>query len=370
MNRETISYERNIHSSYMRVPALEESLLDVRIMLGRKMKGMIPVERCYINGKGQFMYDISGKQALDNYISIQSLEYKHFEQLILQICEQLELLEWNLLDGNGLQLDPQFIYLSHGEEYSFIFYPSSERSIFQEIRKLMEYLLTKLDHSETEKVHSAYELYELTLRETYQIKELKEAVLKGRLQKQKEETIAFEVEDERAAEVGYLYNQKDYETDVKKIGFKEQIEEKISVFFEKARSLRFSNKKEEHPVVVYPKEEVEEEIGSIHPTVCITSMLGEPQGVLLYEGTGNYSDFQLEKSICIIGKNSRADMKIERETISQFHAKIAYEEGYYIEDMNSTNGTFVNDIMVNYRERICLYSGDIIRFADVKYRFL
>lgn len=370
MNRENISYERDIHSSYMKVPALEEDLLDVRIMLCRNIKGMIPVERCYINGKGQFLYDISGKQALDNYISIQSLEYKSFERLILQICEQLEVLEWNLLDGNGLQLHPQFIYLNHEEEYSFIYYPSDETSIFQEIRKLMEYLLTKLNHSDSEMVQRAYDLYELTLHETYQMKELKDAILKARLQKQKEEAIELEVESERVAEAECLYDQKDYEDDVKKMGLKEQLEGTLSAFYKKVKHMWSSTKKEENLVVVYPKDEIEKEVESVHPTVCIASTLGVPKGILIYEGAGNYPDFQLEKSVCIIGKNSRTDMKIERETISQFHAKIEYEEGYYIEDMNSTNGTFVNDTMVNYRERISLYSGDIIRFADVKYRFL
>ena len=82
MNRENISYERDIHSSYMKVAALEDSL-DVRIMLHQKIKGMVPVEQCYINGEGQFWYDISGKQALDDYTTMHLLNYKSFEGLIL-----------------------------------------------------------------------------------------------------------------------------------------------------------------------------------------------------------------------------------------------------------------------------------------------
>lgn len=38
--------------------------------------------------------------------------------------------------------------------------------------------------------------------------------------------------------------------------------------------------------------------------------------------------------------------------------------------MNSTNGTFVNDEMLNYKEQRELSPGDVLRFADVKYRFL
>ena len=44
-------------------------------------------------------------------------------------------------------------------------------------------------------------------------------------------------------------------------------------------------------------------------------------------------------------------------------------ETYYIEDLNSTNGTFVNDEPLAYKERRKLNSNDMIRFADVRYRF-
>lgn len=265
---------------------------------------------------------------------------------------------------------PQFIYLSHGDEFSFVFYPSHGNSIFEEIRKLIEYLLTKLDHSDAQVVQSAYDLYELTLRETYQIKELKYAILKGRLEKKQEEIILVETECERVAEEKILYGQNSCKNEIQEIGLHGQIEEKLTAFCEKAKSILRRNAKEEYPTIVYPKEEEEKKINSIHPTVCIASSVGEPRGLLIYEGAGDYPDFELDKSDCVIGKCSHARIQINRETISHFHAKIVYAENYYIEDMNSTNGTFVNDTLVNYRDRACLHSGDVIRFADVKYRFL
>ena len=70
MNKQEIHYERTIGSSYMKVPALEEDNLDVRIMLQRSLKGLISVERCYINGQSQYWYDISGKQALESFVKM------------------------------------------------------------------------------------------------------------------------------------------------------------------------------------------------------------------------------------------------------------------------------------------------------------
>ena len=63
-------------------------------------------------------------------------------------------------------------------------------------------------------------------------------------------------------------------------------------------------------------------------------------------------------------------MQIHRETISNIHAKIEHLDAYFIEDMNSTNGTYVNDVMLSYREKKSLSVGDVLRFADVKYQFM
>lgn len=381
MNKEAVTYERDIHTSYMKVPAVDDDCLDVRIMLHRNLKGMIPVERCYVNGEGQFWYNISGKQALDSFVKMHVLEYTLFEVLILRICEQLEVLEWNLLDGNGMMVDPQFIFMNNnGEDISFVFYPKPNENILLELQKLLEYLLTKLDHSDHKAVQGAYEVYELSLGEGYQVQDLKNAILERRLKEKHElsrEKLNSELgsEGSDAAENECFYGQEEYgvkesNTPYKENSLQTQIEEKFSALCKRAKEILIRNPKEEISTVVYPEDEEEQESLTVHPTVCITAVSGAEKGVLLYEGSGVYPDFELDKTTCVVGKNHRARMRIDRETISQFHAKIEYADGYYIEDMNSTNGTFVNDEMLNYRERRVLHSGDVIRFADVKYRFL
>jgi diguanylate cyclase (GGDEF)-like protein len=45
-----------------------------------------------------------------------------------------------------------------------------------------------------------------------------------------------------------------------------------------------------------------------------------------------------------IGRSSRSDLPIDQESISRHHARITWDgEHHYIEDMGSTNGTFVDD---------------------------
>ena len=88
------------------------------------------------------------------------------------------------------------------------------------------------------------------------------------------------------------------------------------------------------------------------PTVCLNSMTGKVRGMLLYQGAESYEDICVTKKMTRIGYGPDADIQIQADTISQLHARIDRDgETYYIEDLNSTNGTFVNDEPLAYKER-------------------
>lgn len=361
INRE-ITYERDVHKSYMKIPAVLETCLDEKLIFKKDYQGILPMEKCYVNGSGQYWYNISGKQALDAYCRVNAINQNFFENLILRICSQLEILEWNLIDTGCLVVDPELIFVNHsGEDVSFILYPSTNGNFFDELQQLMEYLLTKLNHGDKEGVHEAYRIYEMTLTKGYSIHDLKKAILE-----EKEKVPIQQNENIPAKDIVE-------EVEVpKEIDIFQEIEKKIQQLVEKTKDILWKkDNKEEVPWVVDPEDELEEELVTVHPTVCLAATVGVPQGILIHDGAGNYPDFELSQESCVVGKNTRVKLHINRETISQFHAKIDYwEKNYYIEDLNSTNGTFVNEEVLSYKEKRVLSQGDIIRFADVKYRFL
>jgi len=372
MANHKISYEREVNKSYMKIPAMLDAGLDEKLMFQKNYHGILPVEKCYVNGDGQYWYNISGKQALDTYCNVHGMNRGLLETLILRICSQLETLEWNLIDSCCLVLDPEFIFLNHsGEEVTFILYPDSQKSFKDELRHLMEYLLTKLNHEDKDGVHQAYGIYSLMLTEGYSITDLKHAVLDCR---EKEtsglETMPF------LEEASYQKEEMSVGKEVSKCEKKDvfqEIWEKVLGLLERAKEFLCSKKesKEQIPMVVYPEEHQKEVEVDIHPTICLAASLEESRGVLIYEGKMDYPDFELAKGSCILGKSPRVKLYLNRETISQFHARFEYfDQKYYVEDMNSTNGTFVNDEILNYKEQKMLVPGDVVRFADVKYRFL
>ncbi len=394
INRE-VSYERDVNKSYMKIPALLEDNFDETIIMKKQIAGLIPVEKCYVNGGGQYWYNISGKQALDAYCRINEIDMHFLENLILRLCEQLEILEWNLVDTNCLVIDPELIFINHsGEELSFVVYPYNKGDLFLEMQQLMEYLLTKLDHQDKMAVSAAYQLYELTLVEGLSIEELKSHILASRMDKTVIEQVPvnkneFLNKNEFVDKKGSL-DEKELmiEKPLKggqKVTLEEKIasflDEKLTWFYEKVGTVlektpleihkELRMKKEKNLEIVYPEDiEAEEENIQIHPTVCISKGFGAARGVLVCESRGECPDFEIKKETAIIGKNPKVRFCIPRDTISQFHARIEYQENkYYIEDLNSTNGTYVNDIPLNYKQRYCLSVGDSLRFADVRFHF-
>ena len=373
-----ITYERDIYKSYMKIPSPKEGGLDERVILERKWEGVSACKKCYVGESGEYWYDISGKQALDYYCKLHAVGREFFERLILSICNQMEVLEWNLVDVGCIRLDPELIFLNQsGEEIYFVLYPEKEMDVWWEFQRLIEYLLTKLDHSGRDVTKWAYDIYAMTMMDGYSVAKIKQRILDAR----KEEISKNETYTEKTSVVTEidLKEERQEENSYQK---PRQIESLLHKKMEKGKGILEGSlkhwMKEKMPVkdsyveVMYPEDEFLEEKIQIHPTVCITNLETLVEGRLIYEGIGKFCDVDLLKEESfIIGKNIKANLVLDKETISQLHAKIEYTNGnYYIEDMNSTNGTYVNDVLLSYKQRQMLKNGDVLCFADVKYRFI
>lgn len=72
---------------------------------------------------------------------------------------------------------------------------------------------------------------------------------------------------------------------------------------------------------------------------------------------------QLEHGAITIGRANDNDVPIPDNAISSHHAKIfTYREASYIEDLNSTNGTYINGKRV---QKHVLQVGDVIRVGNL-----
>lgn len=79
-------------------------------------------------------------------------------------------------------------------------------------------------------------------------------------------------------------------------------------------------------------------------------------------------NFHIGKDAFLIGRHINSDLKLTDKTISSKHAQIIKQEGYYkVEDLDSSNGTFVNDTRISNSR---LRTGDVIAFHKIKFRFV
>lgn len=78
--------------------------------------------------------------------------------------------------------------------------------------------------------------------------------------------------------------------------------------------------------------------------------------------------FQPQKT-WIIGRDRRLSLSVRDPWMSRYHAAIRYveKEGFYLVDLNSTNGSFVNGEPVY--QRLLLKDGDQIRLGSVAISF-
>jgi len=83
------------------------------------------------------------------------------------------------------------------------------------------------------------------------------------------------------------------------------------------------------------------------------------------EGTGPFTFRVTPGSIKTLGRAARADFVCDAPLVSRFHCRFtaSKEGGLLLEDLQSTNGTYVNDKRV---ERSALAQGDRVRVGRVE----
>ncbi|MCA9263270.1 MAG: SpoIIE family protein phosphatase [Planctomycetales bacterium] len=85
-------------------------------------------------------------------------------------------------------------------------------------------------------------------------------------------------------------------------------------------------------------------------------------------GMDTGAEFPLPRDKMVLGRNPECDIVVIAPAVSRRHAMITQVDGdFYVEDLDSRNGTFVNEIEVSPRRRLA--HADNIRICDVIFQF-
>ena len=109
------------------------------------------------------------------------------------------------------------------------------------------------------------------------------------------------------------------------------------------------------------------------PTPMSAPAATDPRPVLavlesMNEGPGKGTKYELRSSLAHLGRGAHNDVRLSDESVSETHAKLQKrEDGWYVVDMDSTNGTYVGGSRVNGERK--LDGSPDLRFGGLKFRF-
>lgn len=87
--------------------------------------------------------------------------------------------------------------------------------------------------------------------------------------------------------------------------------------------------------------------------------------------TQEEQEYNLPQDSIVFGRTNTCDIELPIKSISRRHAEIVREaQDYFLSDLKSGNGTFLNNQKIRPMEKNLLRSGDVIRIEDYEIRFL
>lgn len=96
-----------------------------------------------------------------------------------------------------------------------------------------------------------------------------------------------------------------------------------------------------------------------------------PKFIIQNLKTQEEQEYNLPQDTIVFGRTNTCDIELPIKSISRRHAEIVREaQDYFLSDLKSGNGTFLNNQKLRPLEKNLLRSGDVIRIEDYEIRFL
>ena len=334
-----------------------------------QIKGFLPCNSYYVNNCIRLQYDISSRQSLQRICEKKQVNRERFEKLLQGVAAVLLELNRYFLNVDDLCFQPEYIYADmENFQPVFCYYPDKKETEAQkEFHQLSEYLINHLDYEDKQLIEKGYELYRLTSQDNYSIEKSIQKVLSNRVIDMSQKECEEEEWQEQEETLEYE---------------KQENQEKISEgrlwnsLFGRWRSESVVKSEKQSGVVQKTEQEsvieIEEEEEIYGHTMLLKEEKNKPIHYLVALSDGGYEDFSITKYPFVMGKGKEwVDGLIPHNLISRIHAQLEEEDGeVFLTDLNSTNGTSVNEERLEANGRVQLSSGDIIGLAEVYYRFV
>lgn len=418
-------YVRNLNSNYERVlldGKPEEQRYQYCILSRGGIKGLLSCSLRYINDLAYLYYDITSTQNVHQLYAARSISRHWIKDFLWNMKRLQRELERFLLDDRNVIWTPEQIFQDpEKNDFYFVYVPySQEEGTFM---NLLKFWVEHIDYNDEPLVECIYKMYEQfeKLGEDYLQAQIYEdasciqetpeistgstqAVQNGRMGQLLEDNNvtegipqggAYIGQTTRAAQIGRTeqivraapplsLNQisradsafgrdNTLQPDKEAIHIDEQKEQKKGIrYLFDSRKKRQKNQMEAYRQEMLGKVEgyavseetiYQEDYGR---TVYIEEHETQETVRCLLNRDGKIAA-EITKTPFVIGKRTgEVDLALEDSSVSRLHARILKEdEEVYLEDLNSTNGTFKNGLRMQPYEKRVLESGDEIRLGKI-----
>lgn len=198
----TVSYKREMKHNYLMIEGevSEESQYETKMLISNPIEGLLRFRMKKVDTQCYFCYEITSRQPLSRLLENRSIQAAEIRQMIIDIAHTLTALEEYLLKEEQILLEPEFIYVEpdlFGVELCLL--PGQKGNFPEEMSKLLEYLLGKVDYQDKNAVVMVYGLYRESLKENYGMEDLLRLLMKA--ETGEEETKEEETKKEPTKEV-------------------------------------------------------------------------------------------------------------------------------------------------------------------------
>lgn len=349
----------------------EEKRYQYCILTRGGIKGLLSGSLRYLNGEAYLYYDITSKQNIVQLYGKRCITRQWLKDFLWSLGQlRTELGRFLLDDGNVLWYPEQIFQDLESKAFSFLYIPYYEGE--NGFLKLLDYLVEHIDYEDEVLVECVYKIYEqyecngevyLATQIFEDIKVLDEDVGENA------EAVVWEEEPEGIgdAEASVEANR---EEDSPKKGIwylfdgRKRKEKGVREDYRRKLQLSMEGYAVAESTEYTAEQETEEDYGK---TVYIEDSESLKEKTRRLYTTDGQIVMQINKETYVIGKKKEeSDLVLDDFSVSRMHARISKEDdGIYLEDLNSTNGTYKNGLRLQPYEKKKLEEGDEIKIGKI-----
>lgn len=209
-------YKRDMNHNYLILYGEDEINTDayqVRMLVGNVIPSVL---KCRIQGMdGRFLiyFDITSKQALNILYEERKMKIEDLNLIFGGFVQVMEDAAEYLINPGQFLLSPEYIYADvEKKKIYFCMMPGYEKDIKNQFQLLVEYILPKIDHEDSQAVLLGYGVYKRTMEDCFHLEHIKEELYKVQGQKDREKEAEKDIwkSGEENQDVLNIHIQEDY----------------------------------------------------------------------------------------------------------------------------------------------------------------